>query len=98
MNCKMAGLMGAAAGGAAGHVVEKKLKEKSEVEHPRIPILDAFLAAKHLEAEAAADQEAEAEAPAPAAPAPAPYKGGGKGGLRVASARAKASREWSKHA
>ena len=32
MNCKMAGLMGAAAGGAAGHVVEKKLKEKSEVQ------------------------------------------------------------------
>lgn len=30
MNCKMAGLMGAAAGGAAGHVAEKKLKEKSE--------------------------------------------------------------------
>ena len=30
MNCKMAGLMGAAAGGAAGHVVEKKLKEKNE--------------------------------------------------------------------
>ena len=37
MNCKMAGLMGAAAGGAAGHVVEKKLKEKSEVERPKIP-------------------------------------------------------------
>eukprot|EP00434_Breviolum_minutum_P007513 symbB.v1.2.006632.t1/scaffold390.1/size254036/28 len=32
MNCKMAGLMGAAAGGAAGHVAEKKLKEKSEAE------------------------------------------------------------------
>lgn len=30
MNCKMAGLMGAAAGGAAGHVAEKKMKEKSE--------------------------------------------------------------------
>ena len=30
MNCKMAGLMGAAADGAAGHVAEKKMKEKSE--------------------------------------------------------------------
>lgn len=30
MNCKMAGLMGAAAGGAAGHVAQKKMQEKSE--------------------------------------------------------------------
>ncbi|CAE7389503.1 trmJ [Symbiodinium sp. CCMP2456] len=54
MNCKMAGLMGAAAGGAAGHVVEKKLKEKSEAE-----------AAADQEAEAE-----EAPAPAAPAPAP----------------------------
>ncbi|CAE7321793.1 kif5 [Symbiodinium necroappetens] len=54
MNCKMAGLMGAAAGGAAGHVVEKKLKEKSEAE-----------AAADQEAEAEQAPPPAAPAPAP---------------------------------